>query len=261
MFWWIIAALCAFFVKGLCGFANTLVFSTILSFGTSNLQITPVELLLGFPTNLILAWRERGAIRWKLCLPLILLVLAGNIPGILLLKNADSGSVKIFFGFVIAGLGVEMLVRESRSREGAASRRMPAGTAAGSHGGSSFLADRLLLLLIGILSGVLSGMFGIGAMLAAYISRVTDDSHGFRANMCAIFMVENLFRIIMYRTAGILTPAVLGQAALLLPAMLAGLAAGIKSSSLLNEKAVRKVVLVMLIVSGLALVAGEVLHG
>lgn len=39
MIWWIVAALCAFFVKGLCGFANTLVFTTILSFGNSNVNI------------------------------------------------------------------------------------------------------------------------------------------------------------------------------------------------------------------------------
>ena len=93
MVWWIIAALCAFFVKGLCGFANTLVFSTILSFGSSNLSITPVELLLGFPTNLIIAWRERRSVQWSICIPLIVLMLAGNIPGIFLLKNTDSGGV------------------------------------------------------------------------------------------------------------------------------------------------------------------------
>ena len=63
---WMMAALCAFFVKGLCGFANTLVFSAILSFGSANINITPVELLLGFPTNLILAWKERKSIQWNL---------------------------------------------------------------------------------------------------------------------------------------------------------------------------------------------------
>ncbi len=280
MFWWIVATLCAFFVKGLCGFANTLVFSSILSFGSSNLNITPVEVLLGFPTNLILAWRERKGIRWKLCIPLILLVLAGNIPGMLLLKTVDAGSLKIFFGFVIAGIGAEMLVREyqtasngqearnqrtasngqgARSRGTASNGRGTRGQEPGLPGLPSSLPGRLPLLFIGILSGVLSGMFGIGAMLAAYISRVTDDSHGFKANMCAIFIVENLFRIFLYLVSGILTPGVLWQAALLFPAMLAGLAAGIRSSSLLNERVVRKLVLVMLVVSGISLAGGEIL--
>ena len=43
MLWWIIATLLAFFVKGLTGFANTLVFTTMLSFGQNNLAISPVD--------------------------------------------------------------------------------------------------------------------------------------------------------------------------------------------------------------------------
>lgn len=81
MLWWIGAAICAFFVKGLCGFANTLVFTTILSFGNSNVNISPVELILGYPTNIILAWKERKSIQWSVCAPLALLVIAGSIPG------------------------------------------------------------------------------------------------------------------------------------------------------------------------------------
>ncbi len=56
---WIAATVGAFFVKGLCGFANTLVFTSILGFGSDNINISPVELVLGFPTNLILVWKER----------------------------------------------------------------------------------------------------------------------------------------------------------------------------------------------------------
>lgn len=241
MFWWIVATLAAFFIKGLCGFANTLVFSAILSFGSSNINITPVEVLLGFPTNLILAWKEHKSIRWKLCIPLIVLILAGNIPGIFLLKNADAKSVKIFFGLVIVGIGVEMLLRERRPQKGKESR--------------------LVLLMVGILSGILSGMYGIGAMLAAYVSRVTKDSHSFKANMCAVFLAENIFRIPMYMATGILTPVAIKQAALLFFVMLAGLFAGIKSSSLLDEKAVKTLVILMLILSGAALVSGELFAG
>ena len=91
MFWLMIATLAAFFVKGLCGFANTLVFSTILSFGIDNINITPVELILGYPSNVIIAWKERKSVDWKVCLPLASLVLLGNIPGIILLKQEMPG--------------------------------------------------------------------------------------------------------------------------------------------------------------------------
>ena len=78
MILWIIAAICAFFVKGLCGFANTLVFTSILSFGVNNSLISPVELLLGYPGNLFLAWKERKKINWKICGPLSALVMLGR---------------------------------------------------------------------------------------------------------------------------------------------------------------------------------------
>lgn len=51
----ILAVVVAFLIKGLCGFANTLVFNTILSFGNSNASITPLELLVGYPSNMVLA--------------------------------------------------------------------------------------------------------------------------------------------------------------------------------------------------------------
>ena len=62
MYLWILATLIAFFIKGLCGFANTLIFTSILSFGSANVNISPVDLILGCPTNLIMVWENR----WKL---------------------------------------------------------------------------------------------------------------------------------------------------------------------------------------------------
>ena len=59
MYLWVIAAVTAYFIKGLCGFANTLVLTSILSFGAANANISPIDLLLGYPANLILTWNNR----------------------------------------------------------------------------------------------------------------------------------------------------------------------------------------------------------
>lgn len=232
MLWWIIAALAAFFVKGLCGFANTLVFTTILSFGQNNLAISPVELLLGYPTNAILAWKERRAIDWKLCLPLCAMVLAGCLPGAFLLKNVDARAIKIFFGVVIVLIALEMLLRK----------------------GSTGKQNRWVMLIIGVLSGMLCGLFGVGALLGAYLSRVTDDTHAFKGNMCIVFFVENTFRLILYIASGIITLGTLQQALWLAPVMLVSLWLGMKAGHVLNEKTAKKIVLVMLIISGVALI-------
>lgn len=234
MGWWIIAAVSAFFVKGLCGFANTLVFTTILSFGNSNINISPIELLLGYPTNIILAYGERKAIRWRICIPLAFLVIAGSLPGIFLLKNADAGVVKVIFGFLIIIVGIEMLFREFKP--------------------GMVRRSKAVLAAIGILSGVLCGLYGVGALLGAYISRVTDDSHSFKANICVVFVIENTMRIIFYTAWGILNGSALMQAVKLAPFMLAGLYLGIFCSKRLDEAIVKRAVIVMLIVSGAALV-------
>lgn len=234
MIWMIIAAACAFFVKGLCGFANTLVFTTILSFHTTNINISPVELILGYPSNLMIAWKERRSIQWKVCIPLALLVLGGNIPGILLLKNADTQIIKVVFGFAVILIGVEMLLRERQNQK--------------------LKQSKILLSAIGFLSGILCGLYGIGALLAAYVSRVTDNSGSFKANICIVFIAENTFRIILYCLTGIITFSTLSKALVLVPAMLAGLLLGIKSCTVLDETLVRRLVIVMLILSGISLV-------
>ena len=234
MFLWFVATICAFFIKGLCGFANTLVFTTILSFGNSNVNISPVELLLGYPTNMILAWKERKSIKWSVCIPLAGLVILGSIPGALFLKNANAGMIKTIFGIIIILIGFEMLLRELQTRK--------------------IKQSKVVLGIIGILSGLLCGLYGVGALLGAYINRVTDNSSSFKANICVVFLADNTFRIILYSLWGIITFDILKQVAVLIPFMLIGLILGMLSGKFLDEKIIKKVVVIMLIISGVALI-------
>lgn len=233
MGWMMFAAVCAYFVKGLCGFANTLVFSTILSFSTNNVNISPVELVLGLPSNIMISYKERKSVQWKVCLPLAGLVLLGDIPGILLLKNTNTQVIKGIFGFVIIAIGVEMLLREYMRKT---------------------KKSQLLLITIGILSGILCGLYGIGALLAAYMGCVTDNSSSFKGNLCIVFLINNLFRLVMYGVTGIITLATLKQSVILFPFMALGLFLGMKGSSFLDEKKIKKLVIIMLILSGVSLI-------
>lgn len=233
MGWMMFAAVCAYFVKGLCGFANTLVFSTILSFSTNNVNISPVELVLGLPSNIMISYKERKSVQWKVCLPLAGLVLLGDIPGILLLKNTNTQVIKGIFGFVIIAIVIEMLLREYMRKT---------------------KKSQLLLITIGILSGILCGLYGIGALLAAYMGRVTDNSSSFKGNLCIVFLIDNLFRLVMYGVTGIITLATLKQSVILFPFMALGLFLGMKGSSFLDEKKIKKLVIIMLILSGVSLI-------
>ena len=135
MYLWILAAVAAYFIKGLCGFANTLVFTSILSFGVANANISPIDLLLGYPTNLILTWKNRRSLDPKVYLPLAALVLAGSIPGAFLLKHVDARAVKVLFGVVVAALGAEMFSREYSKKR--------------------LRSSKIVLAIIGVTAGVL----------------------------------------------------------------------------------------------------------
>ena len=116
MIYWILATLTAFFIKGLCGFANTLVFTSILSFGIVNANISPVELLIGYPSNLILVWKKRTSLHPRIFFLPMLFVLAGSIPGAFILKYINANIVKIIFGIVVIGIGIQMWFQQKGAK-------------------------------------------------------------------------------------------------------------------------------------------------
>lgn len=235
----ILAVICAYMVKGMCGFANTLVFSTMMSFTSNTITITPVELLVGFPSNIYIAWKERKGISYKIWLPLAAYVLIGIVPGLLFLKIGDIRHLKILFGFIVTLLGVEMFLREKQKEPRKTSKK--------------------ILAVIGILSGILCGLFGIGAFLVAYITRTTKNQSQFKGNLCVVFLVENTFRMILYTASGIIQMAIIKQAALLLPFMIIGLTGGRLLAKRVSEKRLKKAVILLLILSGVSLVVNNMI--
>lgn len=234
MYLWIIAAMVAYFIKGLCGFANTLIFTSILSFGALNANISPIDLLLGYPTNLVLTWQNRKHLDIKVYLPLAALVLLGSIPGAFLLKNVDSKVIKLVFGVVVVVLGAEMFLREYSRK--------------------SVHSSKLLLAIIGVTAGVLCGLFGVGALLAAYVNRVTYNADSFKANISAVFIADNTFRIILYIFLGLLKFDTIKIVFTLIPFALFGLFSGMKCSNYIQENIVKKVTAILLILSGISLI-------
>ena len=184
--------------------------------------------------NLILTWKNRKRLVPKVYLPLAALVLAGSIPGAFLLKNVDARAIKLVFGVVVAALGAEMFSRES-SRKRARS-------------------SKIVLAIIGVTAGVLCGLFGVGALLAAYVSRVTEDGSSFKANISAVFIVDNTFRIVLYSVLGLLTLDTVKSALLLMPFGFCGLFLGMKCSSRMNESLAKKITSVLLVLSGISLI-------
>lgn len=238
---WMMATFAAFFVKGLCGFANTLVFQSILSFQNDNRNISPVELILTYPANIILMLKERKSLKWNVCLPLTALVVVGSIPGILLLKTADTTVIKIIFGIVTVFVAVEMFFRMRRKENK-----------------EEGIVAKILMFIVGLISGVLCGLYGVGALLGAFVGRKTDTLSAFKANMSFIFVVENTIRLILYIILKILNIEILTKALIMIPFMFAGLLLGMFASRFVNEKHAKKIIILLLIISGISLVVTSI---
>ncbi len=232
---WMLAALVGYFVKGVAGIGNTLVVTSVMAYSRTNAEITPVELLLCVPTNLAVTWVYRRHINWRLALAPLCMVIAGDALGVLLLKNVDVTALKAVFGVVLILLSAEQLWREFRGKPGRQ-------------------AHPALMLALGISAGVLCGMFGVGALLAAYLSRVTTDDKTYKGTMSIIFTIENFFRVAAYSATGLLTATSLRNALLLLPFMSLGLFLGIRLSGRLNARTMRIIIGVMLLISGIPLI-------
>ena len=204
-----------------------------MSFSVNNASISPIELVLGFPGNAILTWQNRKNLDPKVFLPLMALMLAGNIPGALMLSSIDGRIVKIIFGAAIILIALDMLRGQGKPRK----------------------EKKWMTALVGVAAGVLSGLFGVGALLAAYVSRITETNGAFKANISVVFLAENVFRFALYAALGLLNQAALITAVKLMPFMLVSLFAGIAVSKKIDDRRIRKLVLLLLVVSGAMLIA------
>ena len=230
----LLSTLIAYFIKGITGFGNTLVMGLLFSFIIPNRLITPVDLLISIPTNAYLVWRERRSISLKVVIPLSLVMLIGTIPGTILLKSGNDRVLKSILGIVVVGIAMEMLIKKpicSRTKKG----------------------NRVFLIIIGVVSGILTGLYGIGALLIAYINRTTENRNQFRGNICCVFMVDNIFRLFLYLYKGILNKEVVIITLFLLPAVILGMILGIKIDAKMKEITVRRIAIVFLAISGTVL--------
>lgn len=225
-----IAVILSYIVKGLTGFGNTLVMAPMFSLVVSPKTTTPVDLLFSLPANSFLVWKERGGLKAKIVIPLATCVLIGNIPGVLFLKNGNVAMLKMFLGIVVLLIGLEMLF----------GHKIP----------SAKTVNPIMLTFLGVLSGFLAGMFGIGAPMVAYINKVAEDNREFRANICCVFLIENIFRLFAYGFTGIMTKNIIIMALFLLPAVGIGMRLGFNMYYRLDEKIIRYLIIALLIISG-----------
>ena len=229
----LLAAFLGGFASGLAGFAMGFVVSAIWLHIITPIQATTLIVGYGLLTQGYGVWKLRRALEWRRLVPFII---GGTIAipiGTLLLTYIDAAYMRAGIGLLLVIYGAYGLLQPKL-------KPVPAGAAA--DGG------------IGFLNGLLCGLTG----LPGFIITVWCQVRGWTKDMQrAVFQPVMLAAIVVTAIALSFTgtfTAETGKLYLLgLPALLAGLWLGFKLYGKLDDVAFRKLVLALLLVSGLSL--------
>jgi len=220
-------------VAGLSGFAFGLVVSSAWLFVLTPAQTASLIIGFGLIWQSYSVWKIRHAIDWRKLWPFVLGAAFGVPLGVAVLTSVNPAYVRAGIGAFLVAYSLYSLFRPAV--------RVTAGGAAADAG-------------VGFLNGVLAGLSGLSGVLVTIWCQLRgwarDQQRAvFQPVAVAIFLMTGAW----LGSAGVIGKDTAWLFLIGLPALLAGTWLGMKLYGRLDEAAFRKVVLVVLLVSGIAL--------
>jgi uncharacterized protein len=221
-------------VAGLSGFAFGLVVASIWLYILTPLQTATLIIAFGLIVQGYSVWKLRGALDWKKLWPFLLGAALGVAVGVSILTWANPAHVRIGVGVFLVFYSLYALFRP-------AIKPVTAGGTAADAG-------------VGFLSGVLGGVTGLAGILVTIWCGLRGwpkemQRTVFQPVAVAIFLMSALW----IGAKGAITPEIIKLFLIGLPALFAGTWLGLKLFGRLDEASFRKVVLALLLASGIVL--------
>jgi uncharacterized membrane protein YfcA len=222
------------FASGLAGFAMGFVVSGIWLHILTPVQTTTLIVGYGLLTQGYGVWKLRHSLSWQKLAPFIIGGMIGVPIGTMLLTYIDPAYLRSGVGLLLVAYGTYGLAQPKV-------RPVP-GKAAADAG-------------IGLVNGVLAGLTG----LPGFVITIWCQLRGWpkdlqRAVFQPVMLAAIVANVISLGVAGAITADTLQLYLLGLPAMVAGLWVGFKLYGRLDDAAFRRVILVLLLISGLGLI-------
>jgi uncharacterized membrane protein YfcA len=229
------AVFCGAFVSGLAGFAFSAVAGAILLHVLPPLEAVPLMMACSIAVQATNLWALRKHIRWKESLILVVGGLLGVPIAVWLLQVADARIFKDAFGLAVACYAAYMLLRPGLSHR----LQMSTGRNA----------------LIGFSGGFIGGL----TAMPGAIPTIWCDIHGVpkteqRGMVQPFIAAMQIFALVLMLIQKDLSRKVLIDFAVSIPALLAGTALGIVAFRYVDDALFRRILLSILLVSGLLLV-------
>ncbi|MGJ4884514.1 MULTISPECIES: sulfite exporter TauE/SafE family protein [unclassified Bradyrhizobium] len=223
------------FVSGLAGFAFSAVAGAILLHGLQPLEAVPLMMACSVGVQATNLWALRNSIRWKDSLVLILGGLLGVPLALWLLHNADARLFQQVFGATIAIYAATMLFKPGLGSV----RRM----------------SRHRTAIVGFGGGLIGGLTAMPGALPTIWCEMhglpKTDQRGLVQPFIAVMQIASLGMMLARQD---LSSRVIVDLALSIPALLAGTALGIFAFRRVNDTLFRRLILSILLLSGVLLV-------
>jgi uncharacterized membrane protein YfcA len=220
--------------SGLSGFAMGLVVSGVWLHIIAPDQNALLIVLCGLVTQGSGIWRVRQAIDWRTILPFILGGAAGVAAGTVLLATVDQNIVRLGIGVLLVVYSAYSLARPAL--------KAPAGGVA-THVG------------VGMANGLIGGLTGLGGIAVTVWGQMRGGSKDAqRAVFQPVMFATFLMSAISLGFVGAYTAETMKLYALALPALIAGIGCGFWLYGKLDDAAFRRMILILLLASGLSLV-------
>lgn len=235
-----LAAMLGFAVETVLGFGATLIAVAAGSFFVDLRLLLPAIAPLNLTLSLYIATRYRRDVDRGVLLGKLVPWMALGMPlGMaLVLVASPSIVVRVFGAFLVAVSSLELW----RGRDGAAAV-------------STAPLPRVAEIALLVLGGTIHGAFMTGGPMAVYVSsRLIHDKARYRATLSSLWALLNAVLIAVYAWDGRYGPEERGLTLGLVPAIALGMFGGEVAFRRLPAAAFRRLVFVMLLASGVALV-------
>lgn len=220
--------------SGLSGFAMGLVVSGVWLHIIAPDQNALLIVLCGLVTQGSGIWRVRHAISWRTVSPFIIGGALGVPAGTALLTTVDPGTLRLSIGVLLVIYSLYSLIRP-------AVKPIQGGTP--------------IDFGVGVANGLIGGLTGLGGIAVTVWCQLRGGAKdGQRAIFQPVLFLTFVMSAISLAVAGTFTVETLRLYAFALPVLIAGLWCGFKLYGKLDDAAFRKIILLLLLVSGLALI-------
>jgi uncharacterized membrane protein YfcA len=222
-------------VAGLAGFAFGLVAAAVWLHVLTPIATASLIVAFGLIVQGVAVWKLRDALQWARLWPFLIGAAIGVPVGVNILTWADAGAMRLAIGALLILYGVYALLRPAMAP-------IKGGGAAADAG-------------VGVLNGILGGATGLAGIIVTIWCGLRGwpkdvQRTVFQPTGVAIFAMSAIW----LGARGDIDRATIGLFVLGLPVLLAGTWLGLKLYGRLDEAGFRKVVLLLLMASGLALV-------